>query len=458
MSSETFDPSGELTNSFLRFVPVLGAYARLEMRLASTGALVGRSEARLPKPEELVLLERRLTSEKRSRAEAAVGDLAALIAPEMQNLFPKTDPSANIDDLWLPSSEEVVTIALSELGSRSASEAEQKFLEACAGDEETAAYAFAYLQWTRAEDLGVVLREGLLVLLVVALEDYVAALLRCLMRFRSPAKRDDPDVISELRRITAEVSKVMGGRIDAWLMDIESTNTPVEELMEGRFVDVREIFARRNAVVHGSTRADHAYVHRTKKFGLDVRLGGSLTIDTAYVTSAVTLVEELTDLIAVGLATYVSPGLVAAARWGTKPVLRALQGKRWRAAKFMAERLLADFAPDHEFTELRVNLWMARQELGDRDVDMEIQEWEPSGDTKDNVAHAALQHDAEATLRLVNEGISGGTFSSDDLRSWPLIVRLCEESTEFAGAYRILRARGGRRPPTRRGGRRPKRR
>jgi hypothetical protein len=123
--------------------------------------------------------------------------------------------------------------------------------------------------------------------------------------------------------------------------------------------------------------------------------------------------------------------------------VRALDARRWRDARTIASLALKGQSPDHLHHTLRVNLWMARRELGESSavLESEIAAWVPPPEEPQYLAaKAALTRDEAATIDALRECESVGDVRPADMKDWPLFVDMASRSAAVA---RIVRQRPG---------------
>ncbi len=163
--------------------------------------------------------------------------------------------------------------------------------------------------------------------------------------------------------------------------------------------------------------------------------GSARSWSETYVTDAAATFEGLADVLAVGFGARLAPNTDEAAQFAHDPVLRALRADRWHEARYMAESVLEGLPPDHDHHQLRVNLWMAKQELGGNEVALrtEIKSWMPPADNdpRYRLAKAALLDDEAEAIAVLDAFRTDGALNTAELQTWPLVKRLQERSPRF---------------------------
>jgi hypothetical protein len=164
------------------------------------------------------------------------------------------------------------------------------------------------------------------------------------------------------------------------------------------------------------------------------------------VKQAIASLEAVADMLTAAFGARVAPRTAELAKLSEEPVYRALRAERHlAAARWIGVRALVALDGGHDHNELLVNVWMARQELGDDTVREEVRLWEPPAhDYACELAKAALLDDvasARATLRQWT-----ATNQPDLLRisGWPIVQRLEGRSEAFRDDYRLALSRGTR--------------
>lgn len=116
-------------------------------------------------------------------------------------------------------------------------------------------------------------------------------------------------------------------------------------------------------------------------------------------------------------------------------VFLALKEKRWNDAYVMAFSALREFPEDHSHDALRINLWMARRELGEDGDQLrrEVEAWIPGDhDLTSEIGKAAILRNEERTLLLLSELANDHEDSPASVATWPLIVDMAARSKPIA--------------------------
>lgn len=122
-------------------------------------------------------------------------------------------------------------------------------------------------------------------------------------------------------------------------------------------------FRRSNAVVYAGGVADSAY-------------------NACLPEGVLAAIEDFAAALAVAWLARLVPESDQAVSVADGEVMRALKEQRWRDAKTMAVAALGPLGEGHSHHQLRVNLWMARRELGEdwAKLQKKILGWEPPDD------------------------------------------------------------------------------
>ncbi len=440
------------------------ARQRFALDLASIRQLASGKGPGKQETDDLRETKRQLRKEQRTRAEAAADLIGELIGHElgdkMSEVFASLAASDGGDDageqvVWIPHLEEIAVIALDRMGRSTASAVENRFLEVCQGDSATANYAALLYQWKHSPTPIELLRPALVTMLASGFNDFLAALLRTWKLPKTTGDYSVSEAMDLLRKASEHATKLLSNKPSDWCRKVsEEVGVDLEKITPERWHSACEVFARRNAIVHTGGRADQRYRERVRGLPFDPPgLGAFLKCDETYVADAAETFEGLADVLAVGFGTRLAPKTDEAAHLANDAVFRALRSRRYQEARYMAESVLEGLPPDHDHHELRVNLWMAKQEQpSDNEVALrpEIKKWTPPADNpRFRLAKAALLDDeAEAIAALAALDASGtdGTTNVNELQMWPLIVRLRGRYPEFDKQFKLALGRKRPRP------------
>ena len=428
-----------VTAALLRFREQMAQYRDLLEQASRYESLSGQ------RPPNLLRVGRGLTREQRQSAERAAASLVTRVTDYLGRQ--PTDSPAALSTLSLPPGEKqhplswelAVAEALAHAGSTQMHQWFDDFTRQCEGNEQMARYALAHQQWVGRGLQKDAIARALLPSITAAFEELLAALVR-LWYLLYPKADGVPSTL-----LTAGEALAFASRSDMlrWVTDKRVgdflKNSPVEwqkTLHKKLHIDLShlgfdwnqfcEVFARRHVLVHASSLADQQYIDHLPRLLPKPALGELLRCDAEYVTEALDLLHGMGSVLGIVWLTHFIGDYPGVADIAADLVFEALKARRWLEARSIAEVALAASLPDHSHHELRVNLWMARRELGDQDWDQmraEIARWEPPSDQPQfRVAQAALLHD-EARVVAELEAYRNTTGRHvPAMATWPLLA------------------------------------
>jgi hypothetical protein len=197
------------------------------------------------------------------------------------------------------------------------------------------------------------------------------------------------------------------------------------------WLDICEVFARRNAIVHASARVDQEYLNRCS--GTDLELGNSLDVDASYMRDALEKFESLG--VCLGVLWYASlvPKGPEPANLAAPYIYRHLELGQWQEALTMSQAVFEGRDPADQPVEVRVNWWMARREAGEglEGIKPEVEAWVlPEDDPDYEIARAALLFDGRRFRQLI-EGKAASSGLSSRVRKWPLVTAMLDRDPKL---------------------------
>ena len=335
---------------------------------------------------------------------------------------------------------------------------------ACEDDPLTLRYVLEHLLWEHQTPPSTVLARGLLPSLVAAFEELIGSLARVWLAQRPEARGLDKKPAAtygelgayestddlRLRALDKEVRRLIDEGPKGWNEILaDKLDLRLDDLSDNWPATV-EVFLRRNVIVHARGRADDKYI-RLVPAEAGVELGELLECDAAYMRRALDLLGRLGTALASLWLVALHPRSPDAYHLAADVVIVALEEGRWRDAHVIASRALKrcpEELPGSSVSELRVNDWMARQEIGAEDhgvLRAQIERWQPpSEEPRYRVAQAALLHDPTSAIEALESCRRAGHGDLASFASWPLIKRLAGESPEVG---RLVHADSDRIPP-----------
>lgn len=448
-----------------------GILTQLSLKLSEARDLLDaadrRDRAQSSRPADLQQLGRDLGRDARRRIERAAEAAASDVASDLRLAFSGGEEDLPPDPLskkrYPPAPEHVFLFAMMGIGPTRLRQVFESVAFECGTDSDALRYVLRYIQWKHRDPLATIAGRALLPIVIADFEELLAALVRLWLTLYPDALGVNRHQLSvgdigqyesfdDIRRlaIDAKVDDFMSRSCEGWRRQLADKLHVHVDALASNWAGVVEIFARRHAIVHAGGLVDDRYLNALVDAAAAPPVGTPLITDKDYMFAAIDQIEQLAEGLAVAWLEHFLPvGDSHLPEMASAPVLRALEQKRWHDARNLAQIALKGLGGAHPHHELRVNLWMARRELGDdwevlRD---EIEAWvPPEGEPRYLVAKAALLRDESGLLAALREYESGG-FSVRDLRTWPLLIQMRERSTRIAAFVdRAAAAQTGRRP------------
>lgn len=201
-----------------------------------------------------------------------------------------------------------------------------------------------------------------------------------------------------------------------------------------------ELINRRNVVVHNGGIVDQKYIDNLPGSRPKPSLGSRIGAGSEYICAGLDLVKNLT--LCLGYAWIGKLSKKSKPNKCNLYIVEYLWAREWRQALKLAETCLPLLDGDDKWI-VRVNAWMSRQEMGDNDgVRAELEAAQLPSNERFAAAEAALRMDGTRLLKIVRSVPDTKGFTSE-LRTWPLIHRLCAEDTAVQKDFKVA-GEGGR--------------
>ncbi|MFF4859045.1 hypothetical protein ACFY2N_29635 [Streptomyces rubiginosohelvolus] len=246
----------------------------------------------------------------------------------------------------------------------------------------------------------------------------------------------DFDSLEDARQFLVErrVSALMRDSVDGWdkwlsgaVKGVSMAALPVD------WKSTREVFARRNIVVHNGGVVNRMYISSLAQAGVaqkDLKLGAQLKIDSDYFSQAVQnilalgmiLVAEIGRRLNKEASDELNQGLLFNAD-------AAVRRKAWVASTAITSYLLSGKL--NRASQLRAQMlnWVARKGMGEVDqVHKEVAGWDISG-LSEEFSHykAVLLGEKEEAIKVVEDLISGGKLALVEVALHPAYAELHDE-------------------------------
>lgn len=281
-------------------------------------------------------------------------------------------------------------------------------------------YLMQYGQALDRRPLLPTMRRALLITAVASAETALSGVLRRLQYDRGGTARwgtmfGSPELDKEIRRLTRGSIEDWTGRVlTEFGLDLPAASCDWDA--------VREVWARRNVLVHNAGLADKMYVDRMA----GVVEGTILEVDDEYLRTAIDLLCGF--LLGIIFSAWVA--LPARSVYVTQLAhvyaTIAQSEHRWPLAENL--HMLAaqvDLDPEDAATS-QVNAWLAHtQWRGPGSVLADVEQWATDElSRRFTLARAVLLGQRDAAISMLPELLEQGEISTDHLRDWPLFASL----------------------------------
>ncbi len=433
----------------------LGQRLALVLRAAITGFAVTASDLRRlmarardeersrRRPDDLMELAdelswRRGSSSVVKRIEKAADEVFADILGYLESASGSDAVGARTPARYPVALEQFVALMAMHMPPEQLEDASRRLTEAGKGDPDTMRYALGYLQWRYSLSPTVRFASAVLPTVVAAFEERLGAIFRLRLTLHPDEVADRAIKIATLdrygttddlkrRAIDEKVRTLLAKGPSGWKERVRSdthVDLATTGLDWGRIV---EVVARRHVLVHASGRIDERYLLSTATN--QGRLGEALVCDESYFNSALDLLSEALQLVAIAYLANLTRVEPAPTELASTLLLDYLKQRRWADALRLASMVLDGRDTESIPPEVRVNWWMARRESGEgaEGIRSEVTSWDPPASTpRYRVAKAALLFDDNGVRRVLQEEGARSNPLGTTVADWPLIVSMCD--------------------------------
>jgi hypothetical protein len=264
------------------------------------------------------------------------------------------------------------------------------------------------------------MQRALLITAVASAETMLMGVLRRLQYGQGGATRwgplwNTPDLDKQIRRLTR-------GSIEDWkprvLSDLGLNLAPASCDWDA----VREVWARRNVLVHNAGLADTKYVERIPS----VAVGTPLEIDSEYLRNAIDLLCGFL-LGVIFMAWVVLPGRRSfVLQLFTMYATSAAAELRWPLAENLHALIAREESDKDHAAASQVNAWLARAHWRGPDSVLEaVEQWRTDDlPRRFAVARTILLREYDVAIAMLPEILESGEITKDHLLTWPLFESL----------------------------------
>ncbi|TQL42980.1 hypothetical protein FB468_0991 [Leucobacter komagatae] len=189
--------------------------------------------------------------------------------------------------------------------------------------------------------------------------------------------------------------------------------------------EVKEVFERRNCVVHNDSRASRRYVQNYS----ETEIGAPLYADVAYVEWAIERLELLGVLFHTQVWVKFALNQKEVIDALEITAFEALKDQRWVFSRALYEKWTQLPLSQAESHMAKVNLWItSKEEHGLAAIQSEVEAWDISGsDELYSLARLCLLDQVDGAFKLLPALIDRDKIDGRALATWPLLRPLRED-------------------------------
>ena len=291
-----------------------------------------------------------------------------------------------------------------------------------------------------------ILHESVLMMLLVMYEDAISSIYQYLIdRYPHAFLSDKCITYSELmnmnsnnieeikqRFIDKEIDAIMREPISNWYDSFKKRQKASFLFAENLFDEFKEIYYRRNIVVHNQGIVNEIYLSNIKS--ANVKVGERLRVDRCYLEKAFSItVRVLVDTF-FGLR-KMSNDIDELYTWISNYGYECLVEKKWEQAKYIFQVLLQDEKMKHINRCIsQINYWIAIKNMdGVSAIQKEVSSLDVSAmQLQFSVAKEALLNNHQEVSKLLDICLESGEIPANYIQTWPLLNEY-RASDEYSG-------------------------
>lgn len=235
-------------------------------------------------------------------------------------------------------------------------------------------------------------------------------------------------------------NSIMSQSIEEWLRTIRSHKIELSTL-ERYLTDFKEIYYRRNIIVHNNGKINRQYLFALKKDESTNPLGKKLNLDKKYILNAFNVSMIIVYGILYASLKCNSSDKPDYLKFLFNSGFEHMIGNDWAISHYIFYLLMMDESQDNiDIIISKINYWICCKNMGDFDsIKEEILESDFSAmDVQIRMAKEMLLENYEEAIYLLDEFIKMG-FSPRYVETWPLFIQFRE--TEYFNQFKIKYAK-----------------
>ncbi len=280
----------------------------------------------------------------------------------------------------------------------------------------------------------VILSESVLMMLLIKYEDSISRVFRYLIGKYPQAFLSDKSItysellnlnsnISEIKEmfIAKEIDSIMREPISDWYESLEKRQKAHFLFADHLFEKFKEVYYRRNLVVHNQGVVNETYLRNVK--GSTLKIGDNVDVDQDYLENAFALTRLMLIDTYFGLR-KVADDAAEITAWISSYGYNCLVEKKWSQAKYIFSVLLQDDKMQSiDQLIAKVNYWIAVKNLNGIDaIQQEVKNLDTSAmQLQFSVAKAALLDENDKLTDLLDECLKTNEIPAYYIKTWPLL-------------------------------------
>ncbi|WP_426736893.1 hypothetical protein [Plantibacter sp. 2H11-2] len=236
--------------------------------------------------------------------------------------------------------------------------------------------------------------------------------------------------------IESRINKLQFGSISDW-KGFFKDKLKVDLSLLCDWDEVREIYERRNCVVHHNGVASQRYVAAVSN---GITVGDILEVDAAYTSRAVVVLEALGTLLLAAVWRKLGADADGPNMFLNRVAYDAMLAERWQYSQVLNENILANARDESEKHVAQVNVWLTLKNIhGLEYIRADVEGWDLSASNdRYLLAQAALLNELDACFRYIDALLEREDLTAEDLATWPLLkdVRSDARSEKYGDLIR----------------------
>jgi hypothetical protein len=236
--------------------------------------------------------------------------------------------------------------------------------------------------------------------------------------------------------ITRRIDSLLMESIDGWAKWLGRTVSVDLSEIVGDWKVIREIFARRNILVHADGRISARYLQVLRSASIDVTgltVGQELQVSRPYLEDALERLLALGTLLVFRIWSRLQKtGLNESAGWVVSNQNFLVRNQMWTAVQLVSDQFISVECLRSTSLALRINGWLAsKRSKGVESIASEVSEWDTTGLARRyEMIKYLLLDEVELARPIVSQEIEGHRLSKFETKTHPLFIEYREYLSE----------------------------